>query len=107
VKDYVRLKRVRIKETFVPLAHPPGHAQVDFGQCLGIIGGVRTVLHVGLPDPRLRRRLSIVRATDRAYCPARLTSAREDAVAERRRDRRNSLKEPVAQPVEQLTVKKS
>src|SRR4051812_7275005 len=46
VKDYVRLKRARMKEAFVPLAHPPGHAQVDFGQCIGVIGGVRTVLHV-------------------------------------------------------------
>src|SRR4051812_30324791 len=46
VKDYVRLQRVRMKEAFVPLAHPPGHAQVDFGQCIGIIGGVRTVMHV-------------------------------------------------------------
>jgi transposase len=46
VKDYVRLKRVRTKEVFVLLSHPPGHAQVDFGQCIGVIGGVRTVLHV-------------------------------------------------------------
>jgi transposase len=46
VKDYVRLKRVGMKETFVPLAHPPGHAQVDFGQCIGVIGGVRRVMHV-------------------------------------------------------------
>jgi hypothetical protein len=23
------------------LAHPPGHAQVDFGECIGVIGGVR------------------------------------------------------------------
>jgi transposase len=46
VKDYVRLQRTRRKEAFVPLAHPPGHAQVDFGQCIGIIGSVRTVMHV-------------------------------------------------------------
>jgi transposase len=46
VKDHVRLKRMRIKEAFVPLAYPPGHAQVDFGQCVGIIGGVRTVMRV-------------------------------------------------------------
>ena len=46
VKDYVRLKRTRMKEAFMPLAHPPGHAQVDFGQCIGIVGGVRTVMHV-------------------------------------------------------------
>lgn len=50
VKDYVRLKRVRMKEAFVPLAHSPGHAQVDFGQCISVPlalgGGVRTVMHV-------------------------------------------------------------
>jgi transposase len=46
IKDYVRLARIRSREVFVPLAHPPGHAQVDFGECIGIIGGVRTKLHV-------------------------------------------------------------
>lgn len=46
VKDYVRLARSRSREMFVPLAHPPGHAQVDFGECLGVIGGVRMKLHV-------------------------------------------------------------
>jgi transposase len=46
VKDYVRVRRGQMKEAFVPLTHPPGHAQVDFGQCIGIIGGVRTVMHV-------------------------------------------------------------
>jgi transposase len=46
VKDYVRLARVRSREVFVPLAHPPGHAQVDFGECIGIIGGMRMNLHV-------------------------------------------------------------
>jgi hypothetical protein len=25
---------------FVPLEHPPGHAQVDFGEAIGVIGGV-------------------------------------------------------------------
>jgi len=25
----------------VPLFHPPGHAQVDFGEALGVIGGER------------------------------------------------------------------
>jgi transposase len=46
VKDYVRIARARSREVFVPLAHPPGHAQVDFGECIGIIGGVRMKLHV-------------------------------------------------------------
>lgn len=30
VKDHVRLCPARNRETFVPLAHPPGHGQVDF-----------------------------------------------------------------------------
>jgi len=32
VKDYVREQSVRQKEMFVPLSHPPGDAQVDFGE---------------------------------------------------------------------------
>jgi transposase len=35
----------RGRETFVPLSHPPGHAQVDFGESGGVIGGVRCKLH--------------------------------------------------------------
>ena len=50
VKDYVRLARSRARETFVPLAHPPGHAQVDFGEAIGVIGGVRQKLHVFFMD---------------------------------------------------------
>ncbi|MFC6928869.1 IS21 family transposase, partial [Novosphingobium lubricantis] len=45
VKDYVRLCRARGRETFVPLAHPPGHAQVDFGEAVGVIDGVRRKMH--------------------------------------------------------------
>ncbi len=45
VTDYVREKKRRTQEVFVPLAHPPGHAQVDFGEALGEIGGVRCKLH--------------------------------------------------------------
>ncbi len=39
VTDYVREKKRRTREVFVPLAHAPGHAQVDFGEALGEIGG--------------------------------------------------------------------
>src|ERR1700746_85091 len=46
VKDYVRLARMRAREMFVPLVHPPGHAQVAFGEFIGVIGGVRTTPHV-------------------------------------------------------------
>ena len=45
VKDYVAGWRQRSQEMFVPLAHPPGHAQVDFGEALGIIGGVECKIH--------------------------------------------------------------
>jgi transposase len=45
VKDYVRIGRALGRETFVPLAHPPGHAQVDFGEAIGVIGGVRQKIH--------------------------------------------------------------
>jgi transposase len=46
VKDHVRLARTRNRETFVPLSHLPGHAQVDFGESVGVIGGMRMKLHV-------------------------------------------------------------
>ena len=45
VTDYVREKKRRAREVFVPLAHPPGHAQVDFGEAVGEIGGVVRKLH--------------------------------------------------------------
>ena len=32
VKDYFREHRRRTREMFVPLSHPPGHAQCDFGR---------------------------------------------------------------------------
>ena len=40
VKDYICGVRQRRREMFVPLTHPPGHAQVDFGEALAVIGGV-------------------------------------------------------------------
>lgn len=40
VKDYVRERRQRQREMFVPLSHPPGHAQVDFGEAVAVIGEV-------------------------------------------------------------------
>ncbi len=46
VTDAVREARQRTAEKFVPLHHPPGHAQVDFGEAIGVIGGVRRKRHV-------------------------------------------------------------
>ena len=40
VKDYVREHRRQAREMFVPLSHPLGQAQCDFGEALVIIGGV-------------------------------------------------------------------
>ncbi len=40
VKDYIREHRRRSREVFVPLAHDPGHAQVDFGEAVAVIAGV-------------------------------------------------------------------
>ena len=45
VKDYVSGWRQRTQEMFVPLVHPPGHAQVDFGEAIGVIGGVERKIH--------------------------------------------------------------
>ena len=45
VKDYVAGWRQRGHEMFVPLVHRPGHAQVDFGEAIGIIGGVERKIH--------------------------------------------------------------
>ena len=41
VKDYVRARGQSTREAFVPLHHPPGHAQVDFGEAVVEIGGQR------------------------------------------------------------------
>jgi len=52
VTDYVREKKRRTREVFVPLAHAPGHAQVDFGEALGEIGGVvRKIRYFALALP--------------------------------------------------------
>ena len=45
VKDYVRERRLRRREMFVPLSHPPGHAQADFGEADAIIAGVKYRAH--------------------------------------------------------------
>ena len=45
VKDYVYQRRLRSREMFVPLRHDPGHAQVDFGEALAVVGGVERKIH--------------------------------------------------------------
>jgi len=50
IKDYVRERERRGREMFVPLAHPPGHAQADFGEAIVIINGVEQKAHFFVMD---------------------------------------------------------
>src|SRR6202022_449715 len=49
------LRKLSQREMFVPLSHPPGDAQADFGEAMVVIGGGEGRAHhlVGdLPQPR-------------------------------------------------------
>jgi transposase len=50
VKDYVRTATLRGQEVFVPLMHPAGEAQVDFGEALVVIAGVEHKAHYLVMD---------------------------------------------------------
>ena len=50
VKDYVRERRRRTREMYVPLSHPAGDAQCDFGQAKAVIGGVGQTIHYFVLD---------------------------------------------------------
>ena len=50
VKDYVRERRGRVGEMFVPLTHGPGHAQCDFGEAMAVIAGVECKVHYFVLD---------------------------------------------------------
>src|SRR6059058_81285 len=45
VKDYVAGWHQRAQEMFIPLIHPPRHAQADFGEAIAIIDGVERKIH--------------------------------------------------------------
>ncbi len=45
VKDYVRRRKLGGQEMFVPLVHPPGDAQADFGEALVVVAGVACKAH--------------------------------------------------------------
>jgi transposase len=46
VKDAVREMKLGRKEVFLPLTHPPGEAQVDFGFADAVVAGVQTQVAV-------------------------------------------------------------
>jgi transposase len=50
VKDYVRLRKLSRREMFVPLEHPPGDAQADFGEAAVVIAGVERKAHYFVMD---------------------------------------------------------
>ena len=45
VRDYVANTKLHSREVFIPPSHKPGHAQVDFGEADGVIGGKLTRFH--------------------------------------------------------------
>jgi transposase len=45
VREFVAKERLRQQEVFIPLAHPPRHAQVDLGEADIYLGGVKTRIH--------------------------------------------------------------
>jgi len=74
VKDYLRSAARRSREMFIPLVHPAGEAQADFGEALAVIGGVECKAHYLVVDDRIpttvlslrfptRRRKRFLRAT--------------------------------------------
>ena len=71
VKDYVAQWRLRTREMFVPLTHPPGHAQADFGEAIGIIGGVERKIHflaIDLPHSDAIFVVAYPAETTEAFC---------------------------------------
>lgn len=77
VGDYVREAKLRTKEVFVPLAHDPGHAQVDFGEAVVIIGGVRMKAHyfaMSLPHSDAVFVKAFPRETTEAFCDGHVSA---------------------------------
>ena len=50
VKEYVREQKLGGQEMFVPLTHPPGDAQADFGEAVVVIDGVQRKAHYLVVD---------------------------------------------------------
>ena len=50
IKNYIRERARGGQEVFVPLSHPPGQAQADFGEALVRIGGVERKAHFFVLD---------------------------------------------------------
>ena len=77
VKDYIFAAKQRQCEMFVPPAHPPGHAQADFGEALAIIGGVERKIHflvMELPHSDTCFLKAYPAETTEAFCDAHVSA---------------------------------
>ncbi len=77
VKDYIHASKQRQREMFVPLAHPPGHAQADFGEALAVIGGVECKIHflvMELPHSDACFLKAYPAETTEAFCDAHVSA---------------------------------
>ena len=71
IKDVVRDHERRHREMFVPLVHPPGHAQVDFGEAVVVVGGVEQKGHflaMDLPHSDAPFVMIFPKETTEAFC---------------------------------------
>ncbi len=71
IKDVVREHERRHREMFVPLVHPPGHAQVDFGEAVVVVGGVEQKCHflaMDLPHSDAPFVMIFPQETTEAFC---------------------------------------
>ena len=77
VEDYVRERRRQSREMFVPLSHPPGHAQCDFGEARVVIGGVERKAHyfvLDLPHSDGRFVKAYPAETTEAFCDSHISA---------------------------------
>lgn len=71
VRDYVREQKLNRQEMFVPLSHPPGDAQVDFGEADVMLCGVLQRVHyfaMSLPHSDDAFVMAFPAETTEAFC---------------------------------------
>ena len=77
VTDYVREKKRKTKEIFVPLWHAPGHAQADFGESWAFIDGVKLKVHyfvLALPQSDACFVKAYPRETTEVFCDGHVSA---------------------------------
>jgi transposase len=87
VKDYTSGWRQRAREMFVPLVHPPGHAQADFGEALAKIDGALRKIHflaIHLPHSDAIFVVAYPAETTKAFCDGHVKAFAFSAVCRNR-----------------------